>query len=175
MTVSAAYHKTRPALLTGLFLMLAGAALLSCSRSQENRTETRSGTTETQPGATGTHRVGTTGTRGVRVEEVALGREMTADRRVITTGNATFTPGDTVFASVILAGPVPATQLTARWKSADGTLVHESTQTVAPGSEGTAVLFQVVKPAGLAPGTYTLEVLADGEVVATKEFTVTAP
>ncbi|TMQ59344.1 MAG: hypothetical protein E6K75_04165 [Candidatus Eisenbacteria bacterium] len=100
---------------------------------------------------------------------------MTADRRVIATGNESFTPGDTVFASVVLAAPVPAAQLVGRWKAADGTVVYESTQAVQPSQDEAAVIFHLVKPAGLPPGAYTLEVLADGRVAGTKEVTVVAP
>jgi hypothetical protein len=33
----------------------------------------------------------------------------------------------------------------------------------------------MVKPAGLPPGAYKLEVLVDGQVVNSKDFTITAP
>ena len=153
-------------------LLLATAGLLSCSRSRETTT-TESGGVAQQHGAGGSR--GSANTAGIRIARIVLGREMTADRRVIATGNESFTPGDTVFASVVLAAPVPAAQLVGRWKAADGTVVYESTQALLPSQDEAAVIFHLVKPAGLTPGTYTLEVLADGRVVGTKEVTVVAP
>jgi len=145
--------------LTLSVLLLAAFALLSCSKKQE----------------TTTSESGTTGTAKIHVDGIVLGREMTADRRVITVDKATFTPGDTVFAAVNLAGPTPAVQLVGRWKASDGTVVYETTEAVLPSETPTAVTFYMVKPAGLAPGIYTLEVLDEGQVVGTKEVTIEAP
>ena len=144
-------------LVAGIITVL---AVVSCSKKQETTTTGESGST---------------GGAKVHVDQIVLGREMTADRRVITVDKATFTPGDTVFASVVLAAPVPAAQLVGRWKAADGTVVYESTQALQPSQDEAAVIFHMVKAAGLTPGTYTLEVLADGRVVGTKEVTVLAP
>ena len=152
--------RSKRTFLTAAFLLLPCFALLSCSKKQETTTTGESGST---------------GGAKVHVDQIVLGREMTADRRVITVDKATFTPGDTVFASVNLAAPTPAVQLVGRWKASDGTVVDETTEVVLPSNEPTAVTFHMVKPAGLPPGTYTLEVLQDGEVVGTKEVTIVAP
>jgi hypothetical protein len=142
-------------------LALSVITLVSCTK------KTPETTTDMQSTTTTTH--------VIKVSRIDLGREMTADRRVITTGDASFTPGDTVFASVILSGPAEPTQVTARWTSADGQLVAESTETVTAGQLETAAMFHMVKPAGLPPGTYRVDILANGQVLNTKEFTVTAP
>jgi len=143
------------------FLLLASFVLLSCSKKQET-----AGTTNES---------GNTGAAKIHVDQIVLGREMTADRRVITVDNTTFTPGDTVFASVNLAAPTPAVQLVGRWKASDGTVVYETTEAVLPSDTPTAVTFYMVKPGGLPPGAYTLEVLDNGQVVGTKEVTIVAP
>ncbi len=145
-------------------LALSVMTLVSCTKKTPETTTTDTLSTST-----------TTTTHVIKVSRIDLGREMTADRRVITTGNASFTPGDTVFASVILSGPAEPTQVTARWTSADGQLVAESTETVTAGQLETAAMFHMVKPAGLPPGTYRVDILANGQVLNTKEFTVTAP
>jgi hypothetical protein len=143
------------------FLLLASFVVLSCSKKQET--------------ASTTNESGSTGAAKIHVDQIVLGREMTADRRVITVDNTTFTPGDTVFAAVTLAAPTPAVQLVGRWKAPDGTVVYETTEAVLPSDTPTAVTFYMVKPSGLPPGTYTLEVLDNGQVVGTKEVTIVAP
>jgi hypothetical protein len=134
--------------------VLLGIALISCARKPESETST---TTETQK---------------VQVNRIDLGRTIGTDRR-ITTITESFAPRDTVYASVILAAPAPAGQVTARWTSADGTIVSESTQMVSPSQIETMTDFYIAKPEGLAPGTYKLEILVDGEVTSTKQFIVT--
>jgi hypothetical protein len=144
-----------------LFLIaLAAAALASCTRKVETVPESQTSTT--------------TETHTVVVKSIDLGRGLTSDRRVITTDQA-FTPGDSVYASVVLTPPVPATHATARWTSSDGQVVYESTQDVTPSETEAVTQFVMAKPAGLAPGTYKLEILVDGQVVSSKDFTVTAP
>jgi len=142
----------------GLFVPLLIAAVLSCSRSQtpDTQTSTQSSTTTTQR---------------VTVSRIDLGSGLTSDRRVITTEGA-FAPHDTVYAAVVLAPPSPAADVTARWTAPDGAVVSETTQTVTPSDAEAVTQFQVVKPEGLAPGTYKLEIVVDGQVVSTKEFTV---
>ena len=70
---------------------------------------------------------------------------------------------------------VAASQVTARWTSSDGQVVYEATQEAMPSETEAVMQFQMVKPAGLAPGSYKVEILVDGQVVSTKEFTVVAP
>jgi len=145
-----------------LFIALLSLALLSCSRKEsvpESQTTAQSTTTETHK---------------VHVRSIDLGRGLTSDRRVITTDQP-FTPGDTIYAAVVLAPPVPPSQVTARWSSADGQVVYESTLPATPGETEAVMQFKMVKPAGIPPGTYKVEILVDGQVVSSKEFTVTAP
>jgi hypothetical protein len=155
-------RRSRRSALIPVALAVLAIALISCTRKEsvpESQTSTESTTTVTHT---------------VHVNRIDLGRVLTSDRRVITTDQS-FTPGDTVYASVILAPPVSGSQVTARWTSSDGQVVFESTQDVAPSETEAVMQFQMVKPAGLAPGSYKLEVLVDGQVVSTKDFNVTAP
>ena len=156
-----AVRKSYFTLQTLFLIALAAAALASCTRKVETVPESQSSTSTTE-------------THTVVVKSIDLGRGLTSDRRVITTDQA-FSPGDSVYASVVLTPPVPATHATARWTSSDGQVVYESTQDVTPSETEAVTQFVMAKPAGLAPGTYKLDILSDGEVVSSKDFTVSAP
>lgn len=139
-----------------ILLALLAFALVSCAKKTPETTTT------------------TTETSKVEVSRIDLGKGMTSDRRVITTDQS-FYSADTVFAAVVFATPAPATAVTARWTSPDGQVVGETTEIITPTPNGEAVTqFQLVKPAGLAPGAYKVEILSDGVVVGTKDFTVAA-
>ena len=149
--------RLRSSLLTSVVPALCALALISCSR-QEAIPESET-TTSTE-------------TRRVQVNRIDLGRSIGADSRVTTTSES-FAPRDTVYAAVVMAGPAPGAQVTARWTSPDGSIVTESTQMV-PASETEAVTeFHIVKPEGLVPGTYRVDILVDGQVASTKQFTIT--
>jgi hypothetical protein len=136
---------------------LLGLAVASCTQKQPETQTTTTTTTST-----------------VRVSSIDLGRTLSSDRRVVTT-DAAFAPTDTVYGAVTLEGPVPASQVTARWTSMDGQTVAETTMPLTA-SEGEGVTqFQFAPPSGLAPGTYKLDIVQDGQIVSTKEFTVSAP
>jgi len=152
-------HRSPP---LALLIALSALTVTSCSRKEsvpQSQTSTQSTTTETHT---------------VHVKSIDLGRGLTSDRRVITTDQP-FSPGDTVYAAVVLAPPVPPSLVTARWTSADGQVVYESTLPATPGETEAVMQFKMAKPAGIPPGTYKVEILADGQVVSSKEFTVTAP
>ncbi len=155
---------SRRSLLLAFLIAASAVSLVSCSRSKtvpESQTTTDSTTTVTR-------------TRTVRVSHIDLGRGLSSDRRVVTTDQP-FTPGDTVYAAVVLTGPVPASQVTARWTAADGAVVAEETQAVAASDAEEVVQFHMAKPAGLPPGEYRVDVLVDGQVVSTKNFMIAAP
>jgi hypothetical protein len=155
-------RRTTFSTLTRVFLALLAIAMISCTRKET--------VSQDQPGTSTT----TTTTSSIQVSRIDLGRELASDRRVIT-WSTSFKPADTVYAAVVLAAPVPAGQMTARWTSADGQVVYEETQTVVPSEVEAVTQFHMVKPAGLPPGAYKLEVLVDGQVVNSKDFTITAP
>jgi len=114
---------------------------------------------------------GTTGTAsGVRVTQVSIGRSLNASK-TINDSTDSFTPNDTVYASVATDGSAASAALKARWTYQDGQVVNESTQTIAP--TGPAVTeFHVSKPDGWPPGKYKLEVLLNGAFAAARDFNV---
>ena len=147
-----------------LLVVMIASAVTSCSRKEESVPESQTSTPST-----------TTVTHTVQVKSIDLGRALTSDRRVITTDRS-FTPGDTIFASVVVTPPVPASEVTARWTASnDGVVVYESTEALTPGETEAVMQFKMVKPAGIPPGTYKLNILVDGRTVSSKGFTVQAP
>ena len=138
-----------------LALTLSAVLSTACKKAPDN-----SGTT------------GTTGTStGVRVSQVDLGRELTADK-TISNRTDKFKPNDTIYASVATEGVAPSTTIKARWTYQDGQIVNESTQTIAPTGD-TRTEFHVSKPDGWPAGKYKIEVLVNGATAGTKEFEVT--
>jgi hypothetical protein len=107
---------------------------------------------------------------GIQVSAVDLGNAIGADKRV-TAPMAVFKPTDTIYASVTTTGSAPRATLTARFTYEDGQVVDESSQDLA--GAGTTE-FHISKPDGWPVGRYQLEVLLDGQSVATKAFEVTA-
>jgi len=107
-----------------------------------------------------------------KVSSLELGKDVGADKRVSSPTTA-FGANDTVYASVSSDGSSPSVVLKARWTYQDGQLVNESSQTIAP--TGPAVTeFHIAKPSGWPAGKYKVEISANGTVVATREFDVTA-
>lgn len=107
-----------------------------------------------------------------KVSSVEVGKAVGADKRV-TSPTTAFGANDTIYASVLTEGSAPSVVLKARWTYQDGQLVDESSQTIA--STGPAATeFHISKPSGWPAGKYKVEISADGKVVATREFDVTA-
>jgi hypothetical protein len=104
------------------------------------------------------------------VQGVSLGNAIGADKRVATPTNS-FAKTDTIYASVATDGAAPSVTLAARWTFEGGQLVSESSQAIAP-SGPTATEFHIAKPDGWPAGTYTVEISADGVVVASQQFSV---
>ena len=156
---SSSHRRTRSFLAISIATALLVSALISCTKKSPEADTTKQSTMTT--------------THGVKVTRIDLGRELTSDRRVVSWNNS-FAPGDTVFAAVVLTGPGAPTQVTARWSSADGQVLGETTETVAVGEGETATMFHLVEPTGIPQGSYKVEILVDGQVVGSKDFTITA-
>jgi hypothetical protein len=105
----------------------------------------------------------------IGVADVSLGRHLDADKRV-TVVTSEFAPTDSVFASVHSTGD-KRMKLTARWTFQDGKVVAERSETISPKGDAYTE-FHIVRPSGWPAGRYTLHVLADGNEVQTKDFTV---
>ena len=122
------------------------------------------------PTSTNTTVTPSTPSQPVSVVNVAVGRAIGLDKRV-TTPSDSFSPSDTIYASVETAGVSPSTTLSARWTFQDGQTVSEETQAIAP--TGPAITeFHVSKPDGLPPGSYKVEIMLDGAPVKTASFKV---
>ena len=141
---------------------LFGLAAASCSRSND------------QGGQATTTNTETTTEHHVAVSRIDLGKGVGTDHAVTQTSE-TFMPKETVYAAVVTTGSAPTAQLTARWTTLDGQVVDETTQTITPSGPETVNEFHIVKPEGLAPGHYRLEILVDGQPAGTKEFVVSGP
>lgn len=114
----------------------------------------------------------TTPLAGIAITSATLGNALDADRRV-TAAADTFRPDDTIFVAVETSGTAGGT-LTARWTydpSGRATAVRDETQKVAPGSPAVTE-FHVRKPDGWPRGEYQVVILANGEPLATKRFSV---
>lgn len=102
------------------------------------------------------------------VSSVDLGSAVGADNKVTKPG-ASFAKTDTIHASVATSGDKAST-VTARWTFQDGQVVHTEDKSVAAGAQVTD--FSISKPDGWPAGDYKLEVLVDGNVAQTKDFSV---
>jgi hypothetical protein len=106
----------------------------------------------------------------LRVSDVTLGRSIGGDNRV--TDRATdFSARDTIYAVVETDRAAAGGTLTARWTYQDGQVVDESTRTISGNGE-TVTSFHIVNPTGWPTGSYRVEILTNGTVARTEDFTV---
>jgi hypothetical protein len=144
------------ATLVALCLMTVVAAT-ACSRKTSTETSSNDGATQTQA-------------QPVAVAHVDLGKAVGTDSRV-TDQSDSFTPGETVYATVVTNGSAPSAEIKTVWTYQDGQIVDESTRTIAPNGEA-ATEFHITKPAGLPLGKYKVEVFLNGASAGTKDFEV---
>ena len=103
----------------------------------------------------------------VTVTSLELGNEVGADNRV-PAPMGTFATSDTVHASVVTDGS--GGTVSTRWTFEDGQVVHTEDKIVPAGEQVTD--FMITNPSGWPTGTYTLEVMVDGQMVQTRDFEV---
>lgn len=106
----------------------------------------------------------------VEVAHIDLGKGVGADNRVTDQSDA-FTPGETVYATIVTNGSAPSAEIKTVWTYQDGQIVDESVRTIAPNGEA-ATEFHITKPAGLPIGKYKVEVFLNGASAGTKDFEV---
>ena len=104
------------------------------------------------------------------ISSVTLGNKLNTDS-TIASPMTTFSPRDTVYASVATSGQATGATISARWSMQDGQLVDESSQSVSPTGPAT-VHFHLGRPDGLATGKYKVEILVNGNVATSQEFEV---
>ena len=108
------------------------------------------------------------------IASVDLGTEVGADNRV-STALESFSPGDTIIASIALGNASTAPvegSIGVRWSGPDGQVFNDEAQAKAWPAGAQAVAFRVAEPKGFRPGLYKLEVSLNGSVVQMREFTV---
>lgn len=161
--------------------LLAGLALAGCKKQElapsEGATAPGAATTAapapaTMPPATGT--VGgtmattTPPATSLVLSSVDLGSAVGADNKITKPGTS-FAKADTIHASVATDGQKAST-VTARWTFQDGQVVHTEDKSVPAGPQVTD--FSISKPDGWPAGDYKLEVLIDGNVAQSRDFSV---
>lgn len=161
--------------------LVAGVVVAGCKKHDEAATDTTmppAAATTTMPApadmppaaSTATSPMATTtppATSAI-VSSVDLGSAVGGDNKVTKPGT-TFAKADTIHASVATNGDKAST-VTARWTFQDGQVVHTEDKSVAAGAQVTD--FSISKPDGWPAGDYKLEVLVDGTVAQTKDFSV---
>jgi hypothetical protein len=105
----------------------------------------------------------------VRIADVEVGRRLGANKRVAEE-TETFSPRDTIFASVVTEGSAPGATISARWTYEDGQVVKEDSRTISPaGTEATE--FHISKPGGWPKGKYKVAITVGGSTE-TEDFEV---
>ena len=153
--------------------LLARLALAGCKK-QDEAVATPPVTTEPTPPAASTAPAPAPAGATVTVVSVDLGNAVGTDNRV-TTPLTTFPKTGVIMAAVSTSTSDPAAtvpgKLGARWTFQDGQVVHEETQDVNFTGPGLTT-FQISKPDGWPAGSYKVEILLDGSVVQSRDFTV---
>lgn len=138
-------------------LLLALVTAGACGKKEEPATQTSGGAIA--PAST-----------ALQVTDVTLGRSVSGDKRIADQTD-TFSPRDTIYASVHTAGTAQNTTLAARWTYQDGQVVTESNQAISPTGDAYTE-FHIFKPSGWPAGKYTLHLLVNGQELRTKDLTV---
>ena len=106
----------------------------------------------------------------VSVTDLSLGKSVGADKKVQTPTD-TFSPKDTIFASVSTDGSAPAAVIAVKWTFGDGQIVKEDSKSIAP-TGPTTTEFSIQKPTGWPKGNYKVDVTVDGKAGPSKTFKV---
>jgi hypothetical protein len=107
----------------------------------------------------------------VSVTDLSVGKALGPDKKVQTPAD-TFSPKDTIFASVSTDGSAPSSVIVVKWTyGAQGQTVKEDTKTINPTGPA-ATEFSIQKPGGWPKGDYKVEVTVDGKPGPSKAFKV---
>jgi hypothetical protein len=104
----------------------------------------------------------------LKVSAVQVGRALNSDNSVATITNR-FKPDDTMYASVITDGAGSSTMV-ARWTGL-GRMINESKKEVSY-TDRAATEFHIELAGGFPPGDYKVEIIVDGNTVATRDLRV---
>ena len=133
-------------------------AVAACTKEQRETVDTAAGSVESATRA------------ALSVVDVDMGRRIGTDSTIVDKSE-TFTPTDTVYASVHTSGTAANGAVVGRWTFEDGSIVDEKTNTVTTSGDARTV-FRLAKSGGLSKGKYTLRVLIDGKEVRSKDITI---
>ncbi len=163
--------------LSPLALLIAVLPLAACHKSEETPAAGTPPAAGAPPATTekaGAPAAPTPPATPLKVVALTIGKSVGADQKV-TAAADTFAPGDTVYAAVGTTGASPAAKLMVRWASVSRSGAEkpagDETKSIAPTGDA-ATVFHLARPGGLATGDYKIEVLLDGQSVATKAFRV---
>ena len=107
----------------------------------------------------------------VSVTDLSVGKALGPDKKVQSSVD-TFSPKDTIFASVSTDGSAPSSVIAVKWTyGAQAQTVKEDTKTINP-SGPTVTEFSIQKPGGWPKGDYKVEVTVDGKPGPSKTFKV---
>jgi hypothetical protein len=150
----------------GLYLALGLAAVAACTK---NDTAAKSDSA-TAPPAAAPAPAPTAAPAAFTVTTIDLGKAVDADKK-IASPTTSFSPKDTIYASIASDGSSPSVKIDTKWTFQDGQTVEEQTQTISP--TGPAVTeFHIAKAKPWPAGKYKVEVLVNGTSAGVKEFDV---
>lgn len=105
-----------------------------------------------------------------KIVSVLLGRSLDAEQ-VVQADRDSFSPRDTIHASVLSTGAHEGLTLSAHWLGPDGASIADTAQVVAP-TQPTATTFSLHNPQPWPVGDYKLELAVNEHVLQTREFHV---
>ena len=137
-------------------LAAALAITTACNPDQREKVDTAAGTVESV-------------TRGtLAVLKIDMGRHAGPDKKIVDE-TETFSPKDTIYASVSTTGTAREGSVVSKWMLPDGSEVEQRADGASTAGN---LLFFLTKPEGLAKGKYTFRVLVDGREVRSESVTV---
>lgn len=156
---------------TSIAIAISLASVLALSACNKNAPQeaTPSAPAESTPAVPVSAPAAATPAAPVTLVSVDLGSAVGPDQKV-TTATTTFTPKDTIYASVATDGTGNAT-LDAKWTYQDGQTVKDDSKTVAATGPANTT-FSISKPDGWPAGNYKVEVSLNGTPAASKDFSV---
>jgi hypothetical protein len=146
-------------------------ALSACGKHEESATPTPATppAAATQAAAMPADMGAPAAASAVMFTSLELGSTVDSSNKVAASGTS-FAPTDTIYASVGTSGSGNAT-LAAKWTYQDGQTVHEDSKVLDASGPATTA-FMISKPSGFPAGNYKVDIALNGNMVASKDFSV---
>lgn len=155
--------------ITIAFSLASALALSACNKNAPQETSPATAPEASAPAAPVSAPAASTPAAPVTLVSVDLGSAVGPDQKV-TTATTTFTPKDTIYASVATDGTGTAT-LEAKWTYQDGQTVKDDSKTIAATGPATTT-FSISKPDGWPAGNYKVDISLNGAPASSKDFSV---